>query len=317
MPTFQNTKFRGSGDAGNFGVRYRQLIRKRPFLAFGLPFILVVVAGSFVLTPATAIRYEKYDRKVRQMTKDEELNVRRAARKVDMKDEYYVSSWWLVGQDTDGSATSQETSSPSVMAKCKNILLTERGRSSWAKTWRTGSREGSSDCQARMMGGCRTGINRSNQIIRVYGSYRDCASRFVGIMRDVATCVCERGREGAPHPTSSKHSTRPSWSAKRMPVACFMGGGFDWKTKRSFCHSAHPGPFYPSLLDGLMVWFLLYHSCITRGTAASGVLPDRVFGYDERARMADVCLTAARVSGPTRKGKAAERRGKRNFPRDF
>lgn len=51
----------------------------------------VMVAGSFVLTPATAVRYERHDRKVRQLTKEEELGVRKAARKVDMREEYYVS----------------------------------------------------------------------------------------------------------------------------------------------------------------------------------------------------------------------------------
>lgn len=66
-------------------------MNKHPFAMFGLPFLAVVVAGSFVLTPATAIRYERHDRKVRQMTKEEEFGVRRAARKVDMKEEYYVS----------------------------------------------------------------------------------------------------------------------------------------------------------------------------------------------------------------------------------
>jgi cytochrome c oxidase assembly protein subunit 16 len=91
MPTFQNKTFRSSADANKLGMRYRALMSKHPFLAFGLPFMAVIVAGSFVLTPATAIRYEKHDRKVRQMTKEEELNVRRAARKVDMKEEYYVS----------------------------------------------------------------------------------------------------------------------------------------------------------------------------------------------------------------------------------
>lgn len=91
MPTFQNKTFRSSADANKLGMRYRALMSKHPFLTFGLPFIAVIVAGSFVLTPATAIRYEKHDRKVRQMTKEEELNVRRAARKVDMKEEYYVS----------------------------------------------------------------------------------------------------------------------------------------------------------------------------------------------------------------------------------
>ncbi|KJZ74862.1 Cytochrome c oxidase assembly protein COX16 [Hirsutella minnesotensis 3608] len=97
MPTFQSNKFRPSGDSSKVGMQYRALIRKRPFLSFGLPFLVVMVAGSFVLTPATAIRYERHDRKVRQMTKDEELGVRRSARKVDMREEYYR----LAGRDLD------------------------------------------------------------------------------------------------------------------------------------------------------------------------------------------------------------------------
>ena len=52
-----------------------------------------MVAGSFVLTPATAIRYEKHDRKVRQLTREEELEVRKNPRKVDWRDEYQVSSF--------------------------------------------------------------------------------------------------------------------------------------------------------------------------------------------------------------------------------
>jgi cytochrome c oxidase assembly protein subunit 16 len=92
MPAFQSNKFRGAGDMGKAGARYRALLAKRPFLTFGLPFMAVIVAGSFVLTPATAVRYERHDRKVRQMTKEEELGVRRGARKVDMREEYNVSA---------------------------------------------------------------------------------------------------------------------------------------------------------------------------------------------------------------------------------
>lgn len=95
MGTFQSNKFRGSSDMGRVGMRYRALMNKHPFLTFGLPFLAVIVAGSFVLTPATAVRYERHDRKVRQMTKEEELNVRRAPRKVDMRDEYYVRQRFL------------------------------------------------------------------------------------------------------------------------------------------------------------------------------------------------------------------------------
>lgn len=65
---------------------------KHPFFLFGLPFMAVIIGGSFVLTPATAIRYERYDRKVRQMTKEEELGVGKQRRKVDIREEYYVGS---------------------------------------------------------------------------------------------------------------------------------------------------------------------------------------------------------------------------------
>ncbi|KAG9251366.1 uncharacterized protein J7T54_005189 [Emericellopsis cladophorae] len=88
MPTFQSNKFRSSADMNRIGMRYRSLMNKHPFLTFGLPFLGIIIAGSFVLTPATAVRYEKHDRKVRQMSKEEELSVRRAGRKVDMREEY-------------------------------------------------------------------------------------------------------------------------------------------------------------------------------------------------------------------------------------
>ncbi|KAK7433262.1 Cytochrome oxidase assembly [Neonectria magnoliae] len=94
---FQSKRFRSAAEMNSLGMRYRRIMNKHPFLLFGLPFVSVIVAGSFVLTPATAVRYERYDRKVRQMTKEEELNVRRSARKVDMKEEYYR----LAGKDLE------------------------------------------------------------------------------------------------------------------------------------------------------------------------------------------------------------------------
>lgn len=36
---------------------------------------MLMVAGSFVLTPATALRYERYDRKVRQLSQDEAIEL--------------------------------------------------------------------------------------------------------------------------------------------------------------------------------------------------------------------------------------------------
>lgn len=92
MGTFQKKKFRGAADANTFASKYRTLMSKNPFLFFGLPFMAVIIGGSFVLTRATAIRYERQDRKVRQMTREEELGVGKSGRKVNIKDEYYVSS---------------------------------------------------------------------------------------------------------------------------------------------------------------------------------------------------------------------------------
>lgn len=88
---FQSKKFRGSATSNNVATKYRTALSKHPFLLFGLPFIATMVAGSFFLTPATAMRYEKHDRKVRRLSKEEELGIGKSGRKVDMKEEYYVS----------------------------------------------------------------------------------------------------------------------------------------------------------------------------------------------------------------------------------
>ncbi|KAI2611793.1 cytochrome c oxidase assembly protein COX16-domain-containing protein [Hypoxylon sp. NC1633] len=89
MAIFQTKKYRSAADAGTFAARYRATMAKHPFLLFGLPFMSIIVAGSFVLTPATAVRYEKHDRRVRQMTKEEALGVGKEGRRVNIKDEYY------------------------------------------------------------------------------------------------------------------------------------------------------------------------------------------------------------------------------------
>jgi cytochrome c oxidase assembly protein subunit 16 len=71
--------------------RYRKSLQKHPFLLFGLPFLATIVAGSFMLTPATALRYERFDRKNQQVSREEAMGLGKERRKVNMKDEYYVS----------------------------------------------------------------------------------------------------------------------------------------------------------------------------------------------------------------------------------
>lgn len=42
---------------------------------FGLPFISIMLAASFILTPATALRYERHDRRHRELTQSEAMEL--------------------------------------------------------------------------------------------------------------------------------------------------------------------------------------------------------------------------------------------------
>ncbi|EGD92352.1 cytochrome c oxidase assembly protein COX16, mitochondrial [Trichophyton rubrum D6] len=117
MPPFQSKKFRPSTTAASslgerLGARYRANLSRHPFLLFGLPFVSVMVAGSFFLTPATALRYERHDRRVQQLGKEEAMalglrgadedasQVRRNPRRRilgDEREEYYK----LMAKDLD------------------------------------------------------------------------------------------------------------------------------------------------------------------------------------------------------------------------
>ncbi|KZF22705.1 hypothetical protein L228DRAFT_268090 [Xylona heveae TC161] len=89
MPTFSRKKFRPSSYESTIAARYRAALARHPFLLFGLPFVATMVAGSFFLTPATALRYEKHDRRVQQVGKEEALGIGKERRKVDVHEEYY------------------------------------------------------------------------------------------------------------------------------------------------------------------------------------------------------------------------------------
>lgn len=54
-----------------------------------------------MLTPATALRYERYDRKNQQITHEQAMGLRGERRKVNMKDEYYVR---IIGNTGTGRA---------------------------------------------------------------------------------------------------------------------------------------------------------------------------------------------------------------------
>ena len=93
---FPTKKYRPASYSKSIAGRYRASLNHHPFLLFGLPFITLMVAGSFLLTPATALRFEKHDRKVKMLSKEEELGLGQNRRKVDIKDEYYVWLFMLI-----------------------------------------------------------------------------------------------------------------------------------------------------------------------------------------------------------------------------
>jgi hypothetical protein len=115
MPIFQSKPFRSSTGPESLGERlaalYRKRLAKHPFALFGLPFVVLMVGASFLLTPATALRYEHHDRRNRELTHTESLELglkggaegdgtvkyNRRRRKLQygdenmQRDEYYVS----------------------------------------------------------------------------------------------------------------------------------------------------------------------------------------------------------------------------------
>lgn len=91
MPVFTAKKFTPSSQGTSFPARYRTALAKHPFALFGLPFLATMLLGSFFLTPATALRFERHDRKTRQLTREEEMGILgQEKRKFDMREEYYV-----------------------------------------------------------------------------------------------------------------------------------------------------------------------------------------------------------------------------------
>ncbi|KAK0342726.1 Cytochrome oxidase assembly [Friedmanniomyces endolithicus] len=97
MAIFQSKRYCPSSADATLAARYRNALARHPFALFGLPFIATMVLGSFFLTPATALRYERHDMKVRQVTEDERLGIGKDKRRIDMKEEYYK----LAAKDLD------------------------------------------------------------------------------------------------------------------------------------------------------------------------------------------------------------------------
>lgn len=77
------------------------LARRRPFFMFGLPFISILVLGSFALSSFTQTRYDLRNSKVQTLSQEEALKMDKKRKKVDIREEY----WRLQAKDVvDGDS---------------------------------------------------------------------------------------------------------------------------------------------------------------------------------------------------------------------
>ncbi len=68
--------------------RFFQYVRKSKALKFGLPFVSLLVIGSFGLSEFTAINVERRTQKNRSLTADEALEFQKKVKKVDVEKEF-------------------------------------------------------------------------------------------------------------------------------------------------------------------------------------------------------------------------------------
>lgn len=73
----------------SFAGRYQMLIKKNPFIFFGVPFCGMIVLGSYWLAGFTAVKFEREDRRIHELNEEDMLSLKKKQRKVDVKEEYY------------------------------------------------------------------------------------------------------------------------------------------------------------------------------------------------------------------------------------
>lgn len=101
----RNRVFRGKKEQEAYDKtlagKYLKLVKKNHFVFFGLPFLLSIVAGSIYLQNFTAVKWERYDEKYRQLGEEEMLSVIENKRPVDKKNDYYRLQGFLQNQTND------------------------------------------------------------------------------------------------------------------------------------------------------------------------------------------------------------------------
>ncbi|EGF34515.1 hypothetical protein AAULH_14301, partial [Lactobacillus helveticus MTCC 5463] len=60
------------------------------FIMFGVPVFAMLFAATYMLSYFTALRYEKHDQRISEISQEEALSIDGKKRKVDLKEEFYV-----------------------------------------------------------------------------------------------------------------------------------------------------------------------------------------------------------------------------------
>ncbi|KAK6201009.1 cytochrome c oxidase assembly protein COX16, mitochondrial [Scheffersomyces amazonensis] len=93
MVSFDNRKFRGKAEQAaydkTFAGKYQILLKRNHFLYFGLPFLISIVAGSLYLQKFTAVKWERWDERHRQLNEEEMMQLIENKRPIDKKNDYY------------------------------------------------------------------------------------------------------------------------------------------------------------------------------------------------------------------------------------
>ncbi|KAI8991475.1 cytochrome c oxidase assembly protein COX16-domain-containing protein [Mycotypha africana] len=87
MVKFQNKPYGKENPLGPLAAH----VKKKPFLYFGLPFVGIIVAGSFGLAQLTQTKYDHRDRRHTQVAKEEALGMDKNRRKLSLQEEYFVT----------------------------------------------------------------------------------------------------------------------------------------------------------------------------------------------------------------------------------
>lgn len=64
-------------------------VSKNPTLLFGVPFVVSIVAGSFLLAQLTQVRYTQHENRVRTLTQEEKLRLEKDRKRLDIREEYF------------------------------------------------------------------------------------------------------------------------------------------------------------------------------------------------------------------------------------